>query len=66
MWRGNADGVVKSGTYAVDAIERDQDDPAGRGAQDCFYVVVAHFYDPVSLNTSGRDVVANPVWVKVQ
>jgi hypothetical protein len=66
VWRGNADGIVKSGTYAVDAISGTKTIPLGAVPKHCFYVVVAHFYDPISLNTAGRDVVANPVWMKVQ
>jgi hypothetical protein len=57
---------VKSGTYAVDAVSGTKTIPLGAVPRQCFYVVVAHFYDPISLNTAGRDVVANPVWVKVQ
>jgi hypothetical protein len=66
VWRGNAEGIVKSGTYAVDAVSGTKTIPLGAVPRQCFYVVVAHFYDPISLNTAGRDVVANPVWVKVQ
>ncbi len=66
VWRGNTDGIVKSGTYAIDAVSGTKTIPLGAVPKHCFYVVVAHFYDPISLNTAGRDVVANPVWVKVQ
>ena len=65
VWRGNADGIVKSGTYAVDTVSGAKSIALTGPVKDCFYVVVAHFYDPASLNTTPRDVVCNPVWVDV-
>ncbi len=58
--------MAKVGTYAVDAVSGTKTATLSAPARSCFYVIVAHFYDTASLNTSPRDVVCNPVWVKVE